>query len=64
MQAEGVEGRYVIDFEPGIKVEEKGELCVTVTLQEAGIFNHVAVQSLLDSFSNYALYIVQLLENV
>ena len=64
MPARGVEGRYIIDFERGIKVENHGKLSVTVTLQEAGIFQPVTVDSLLSSFSNFTLYMVQLLENI
>lgn len=62
--AKGMEGRYIIDFERGIKVENHGKLSVTVTLQQAGIFEPVTVDSLLSSFSNFTLYTVQLLENI
>jgi hypothetical protein len=64
MAAKGMNGRYVIDFYPGFKVEDKGKLSVAVTLQEAGIFEPVSVESLLSSFGNFTLYTVQLLENV
>jgi len=63
MPARGIEGRYIIDFEKGIKVEETGKLSVTITLQQAGIFEPVTVDSLLSSFCNFTLYTVQLLEN-
>lgn len=64
MAAKGFYGRYVIDFIPGLKVEEKGKLSVAVTLQEAGIFEPVPVESLLSSFGNFTLYTVQLLEDI
>lgn len=64
MPARGVEGRYIVDFGRGIKVENHGKLSVTVTLQEAGIFQPVTVDSLLSGFSNFTLYMVQLLENI
>jgi hypothetical protein len=64
MESKGVEGRYSIDFEPGIKIQQKGRLSVTVTLQEAGVFNHLSVQSLLGEFRNYTLTVIELLENI
>lgn len=64
MPATGIDGRYIIDFEQGLQVEEKGKLSVTVTLPEAGIFEPVPVESLLSDFSNFVLYTVKLLENL
>lgn len=64
MPARGIDGRYIIDFEKGIKVENHGKLSVAVTLQEAGIFQPVTVDSLLSSFSNFTLHTIQLLENI
>jgi hypothetical protein len=64
MPASGIEGRYIVDFQRGLKIEEKGELSVQVTLQEAHIFKPVPVNSLLSSFRNFTSYTVELLENV
>jgi hypothetical protein len=64
MAAKGMNGRYIIDFERGLKVEDKGKLSVAVTLQEAGIFEPVPAEGLLSSFGNFTLYTVQLLENI
>lgn len=64
MPAKGTEGRYIIDFESGIQVEDKGKLSVTVTLPEAGIFKPVPVEDLLSDFANFVLYTVKLLENI
>jgi hypothetical protein len=64
MPAKGIDGRYIIDFESGIQIEDKGKLSVTITLQEARIYEPVPVVSLLSSFSSFALHIVQLLESV
>jgi hypothetical protein len=64
MPAKGIEGRYIVDFESDIQVENEGKLSVTVTLPEAGIFKPVPVVSLLESFSNFVLYTVKLLENI
>lgn len=64
MPASGVDGRYIIDFRSGLKVEDKGKLSVAVTLQQAGIFKPVPITSLLSSFRNFAFYTVELLENV
>jgi hypothetical protein len=64
MAASGVNGFYRVDYERGIEVEDKGKLSFTVTLQEAGIFKPVPVDSLLCSSGNFTLYTVELLENV
>jgi hypothetical protein len=66
MPAKGVNGRYIIDFEPGWKVENKGKLDVAVTLQEqeSEVFDSVPMESLLSSFCNFTLHTVQLLENI
>ena len=64
MPAKGFDGRYIIDFEEGVQIREKGKLSVTVTLQEAGIFNNVPVFSLLQDFSRFVLYTVNLLEGI
>jgi len=57
-------GPYIIDFEHGIQIEDKGKLSVAITLADAGIFKCVPVVSLLESFHNYGLYVVKLLEGV
>ncbi len=45
MPAKGIEGRYIIDFEGDIQIEDKGKLSVTITLPEAGIFKPVPVET-------------------
>jgi hypothetical protein len=60
----GLNGKYAILYERGLKVEEKGKLSVAVLFQEAGIYEPVPVESLLSSFCNFTLYTVQLLENL
>ena len=62
--AQGLNGRYIIDFPRGRKVEDKGKLSVAVKLQEADIFYAVPLERLLSSFGNFTLYTVQLLENI
>jgi len=64
LPAIGGDGRYVVDLECGFKVENKGKLSVHVTVQEAGDFSGVTVESLLSGFTNFALYTINLLENV
>ncbi|MGH9692022.1 MAG: hypothetical protein ACRD4C_13250 [Candidatus Acidiferrales bacterium] len=62
--ARGMDGQYVIPFVVGLKVEEKGKLTVTVTLEEAGIFKPLPVLTLLHDFRNFTFDAVKLLENV
>ena len=62
--ADGVEGRYIVDFQSGLKIEDKGKLSFTVTLQEAGMFKHLSVSDLLSSFGNFTIQTVNLLENL
>jgi hypothetical protein len=57
-------GPYVLDFEDSIQIEDRGKLSVAVTLNEAGIFKPVPIDDLLPSFSQYAFYVVKLLENL
>ena len=57
-------GPFVIAFESCVEIQNKGTLSVEITIQQAGIFKGVPVTSLLDSFSNFVLYTVKLLENV
>lgn len=64
MPAKGLNGFYIIGFEDGVQIEDKGRLSVTVTLQEAGIFNNVPAFSLLQDFSNLVLYTVKRLEGI
>ncbi|HEY6465890.1 MAG TPA: hypothetical protein VIY69_07855, partial [Candidatus Acidoferrales bacterium] len=64
MPANGMQGRYVVDFERGLQIYDKGKLSVTVTLQEAGIYKSLPVGSLLSDFGNFVLYTVKLLEGV
>jgi hypothetical protein len=60
----GMNGKYTIIYERGLKVEDQGKLSVAVILQEAGIYQPVPVETLLSSFCNFTLYTVQLLENI
>ena len=62
--ARGMEGRYTIDFPVGFKVENKGNLSITITLQEAGIFKSLPIVGLLNDFRKFTFYTVQLLENL
>jgi hypothetical protein len=55
---------YIIDFENGIQIEDKGKLSVEITLAQAGIFRSLPVVGLLSDFSKFVLYTVQLLENL
>jgi hypothetical protein len=55
---------FSVDFYPGFQIEEKGKLSIAVTLDQAGIFKSVPVESWLSSFGNFTLHCVQLLENV
>jgi len=55
---------YIIDFESGIQIEDKGKLSVEITLAQAGIFKPIPVVDLLSDFSKFALYTVRLLENL
>ena len=57
-------GPFVIALESGVEIQNKGTLSVEITIQEAGIFKGVPVTSLLDSFTNFTLYTVELLESV
>jgi hypothetical protein len=56
-------GPYIVDYEAGIQIEEKGKLSVAITLADAGIYEAVEVESLLSSFARYVLHVIQLLEN-
>lgn len=64
VQARGVNGRYIIDFPRGYKIEDKGKISIGILLQEAGIYYPVPIESLLSDFCNFSLYSVQLLENL
>jgi hypothetical protein len=64
MPAKSIGGRYILTFESGLHIENKGKLSVTVTLQEAGIYKPVPVLSLLQGFSNFVFHTAQLLENL
>jgi len=57
-------GPYIVDYEEGIQVEEKGKLSVAITLADAGIYEAVEAESLLSSFARYVLHVIQLLENI
>ena len=57
-------GPYVIAFEPGVQIKERGKLAIEITVKEAGIFKGVPVLDLLPTFSRYVAYVVQLLENL
>jgi hypothetical protein len=63
-EAKGFEGRYIVPFECGLNIEDKGKLSFSVTLQEAGLFNYLPIESLLKRFGDFALAVVQLLENI
>jgi len=64
VQARGMNGRYIIDFPRGYKIEDKGKISIGILLQEAGIFYSVPIESLLSDFCNFSFYTVQLLENL
>lgn len=64
VQARGANGRYIIDFPVGYKIENKGQISIGILLQEAGIFYSVPIESLLSDFCNFSFYSVQLLENL
>lgn len=55
-------GPYVITFTDDIHIENKGELSFAVTMKEAGIFKGLPILDLLSGFSQYVLYVVELLE--
>jgi hypothetical protein len=57
-------GVYVLTFPKGFAIENKGKLYVTITVKDAGIFNGLPVSDMLSGFSQYILYVVQLLENL
>jgi hypothetical protein len=64
MPAVGGEGRYAIDFEHGIRVEQRGKLSVGVVIQDAGDYSGVLIDSVLSGLTNFALYTVGRLENI
>jgi len=57
-------GPYFVDYEAGIRIEDKGKLNFAITLADAGMWNVVEVKSLLSSFAQYVAYVIGLLENV
>lgn len=56
--------QFFIDFYPGLRVENKGKLSIVIRFLETGIFKSAPAESLLSSFSNFTLYVVQLLESI
>jgi hypothetical protein len=50
MPATGINGMYRIDFQVGLKVQCEGRLSVSVSLQQAGIFQPLPVVGLLNDF--------------
>lgn len=53
---------FVVPFERGIEVHQKGKLAFNITIKEAGIFEDVPVLELLSTLFHHVTYVVQLLE--
>jgi hypothetical protein len=57
-------GPLVIPFPGDFQIENHGELVFEITVEEAGIFQGSTISDLLSHFSQYVLYVVELLENL
>jgi len=60
----GGSGQFEIAFPASVKIKENGKLHVSITVEEAGVFNGIPVIDLLKAFSQYVFYVMKLLANI
>ena len=63
MMVHGI-GTYIVTFGENFKIENAGKLSVTIFVKHAGIFQRLPVLDMLSGFSQYVLYVVELLESL
>lgn len=57
-------GKYGVRATPGIRIHDRGKLSVDIHLKEAGIFSSLPALNLLNSFSQFTVYVVEELEKI
>lgn len=55
---------YILRTRGDLKIQNKGNLFINITIKEAGVFKGVPIFDLLESFRDFVLYTVELLENL